>query len=81
MAFSRTDTGYFAGGVIYGNDVGFRLTCDGSVLIEDVSRVIGGTSVSVAFVPPFTFASSCTLEVYNRASVTANVAYRLTEYR
>lgn len=79
--FSRTDTGYFAGGVVYGNDVGFRLTCDGAVLIEDVSRVIGGTSVSVAFVPPFAFASSCTLEVYNRASVTANVAYRLTEYR
>lgn len=80
-AFSRTDFGYFAGGVVFGDDVGFKLTCDGAVLIDDTSRVIGGSQKSVAYIPPFSFASSCTLEIYNRGAVTAAVAYRLTEYR
>ncbi|AYG06876.1 hypothetical protein D7M10_07135 [Pseudomonas fluorescens] len=80
-AFTRAEPGYFAGGVVFGDDVGFRLTCDGAVVIEDVTRVIGGSAKSMVFVPPFSFLASCTLEVYNRGGVTANVAYRLTEYR
>ena len=69
------------GGTIYGRDVGVRITVDGVVVLNDISRAQGkdslGDDLSVAMLPHCDCESTLVVEVYNRASVAAQIGWKI----
>lgn len=69
------------GGSIYGRDVGVRITIDGQVVVNDLTRARGddsaGNEISVVNIPPLSSLSSVLIEVHNRSGVTADFGARV----
>jgi hypothetical protein len=80
-ALSLTGKRIVRGGVIYGANVGVRITIDDVVVLNDAAQLLakdsGGSTMSMVNIPPCKCESSILIEAYNRDGTTAReIAWR-----